>query len=96
MSVADDGAFAPAGLRTDYCGALRAADAGRTASVCGWLARRREHGEHLAFVDLRDHSGIVQCVVDGSVDLRSEYVVAVTGVVRRRPDGMANPNLPSG
>ena len=49
--------------RTDYCGTLRADDVGRTVTVCGWVARRREHGEHLAFVDLRDHTGIVQCVV---------------------------------
>src|SRR5581483_5679748 len=57
---------------------------------------RREHGEHLAFVDIRDHTGIVQCVVDGAHDLRSEYVVRVTGTVRTRPDGTANPNLPTG
>ena len=60
------------------------------------MARRREHGEHLAFVDLRDHSGILQCVVDGTADLRSEYVVAVTGTVRRRPEGMINDKLPTG
>jgi aspartyl-tRNA synthetase len=83
-------------LRTDYCGALRAGDATRTVSVCGWVARRREHGEHLAFVDVRDHTGIVQCVVDGAHDLRSEYVVCVTGTVRPRPDGTVNPNLPTG
>ncbi len=83
-------------LRTDYCGALRAADAARTVSVCGWVARRREHGEHLAFVDIRDHTGIVQCVVDGAHDLRSEYVVCVTGTVRPRPEGTVNPNLPTG
>ncbi|HMK09960.1 MAG TPA: aspartate--tRNA ligase [Acidimicrobiales bacterium] len=83
-------------LRTHYCGALRSADAGRTVSVCGWVARRREHGEHLAFVDLRDHTGLVQCVVDGAHDLRSEYVVCVTGRVRPRPEGTVNPNLPTG
>ncbi len=78
-------------MRTGLCGRLGLDDVGRPVRLCGWVARRREHGEHLAFVDLRDHSGIVQCVVDGSVDLRSEYVVAVTGVVRRRPDGMDEP-----
>ena len=83
-------------LRTDYCGALRADDAGRTVTICGWVDRHREHGEHLAFVDLRDHTGIVQCVVDGSVDLRSEYVLAVTGTVRTRPEGTANPSLATG
>ncbi len=83
-------------LRTDYCGELRAGDAGRTVSVCGWVARRREHGEHLAFVDVRDHTGLVQCVVDGAHDLRSEYVVRMTGTVRPRPEGTVNPNLPTG
>ena len=83
-------------LRTDYCGALRSSDAGRTVSVCGWVARRREHGEHLAFIDVRDHTGLVQCVVDGAHDLRSEYVVCVTGTVRARPEGTVNPNLPTG
>lgn len=83
-------------MRTDLCGMLRVTDIGRTVSVCGWVARRREHGEHLAFIDVRDRTGLVQCVVDGAHDLRSEYVVRVTGVVRQRPDGTANPNLPTG
>jgi aspartyl-tRNA synthetase len=82
--------------RTDYCGELRPADVGRVVSVCGWVARRREHGEHLAFVDVRDRSGLIQCVVDGASDLRSEYVVRITGTVRTRPEGTANPDLPSG
>ena len=83
-------------LRTDYCGSLRTADAGRRVSLCGWLARRREHGEHLAFVDLRDHTGLVQCVVDGAHDVRSEFVLRVTGTVRLRPEGTANPALSTG
>ncbi len=83
-------------MRTDRCGDLRAADAGREVALCGWVARRREHGEHLAFVDLRDASGVVQCVVDGASDLRSEYVVRVVGTVRVRPDGTANPELATG
>jgi aspartyl-tRNA synthetase len=83
-------------LRTDLAGDLRAADAGRQVALCGWVARRREHGEHLAFVDLRDRSGVVQCVVDGASDLRSEYVVRVTGTVRIRPEGTANPDLTTG
>ena len=83
-------------LRTDYCGSLRAADAGRRVSLCGWLARRREHGEHLAFVDLRDHTGLIQCVVDGAHDVRSEFVLRVTGTVRLRPEGTANPALSTG
>jgi aspartyl-tRNA synthetase len=87
---------APAGLRTSYCGTLRAADAGRPVSVCGWVARRREHGEHLAFIDLRDHTGLIQCVVDGAHDLRSEHVVRITGTVRLRPEGTVNPGLDTG
>jgi aspartyl-tRNA synthetase len=83
-------------MRTGLCGEVGVGDVGRQVRLCGWVARRREHGEHLAFVDLRDRSGIVQCVVDGTVPLRSEYVVAVTGVVRRRPAGMENPSLPTG
>ncbi len=83
-------------MRTDHCGTLRASDIGREVSVCGWVARRREHGEHLAFVDVRDHTGLVQCVVDGAADLRSEFVVRITGVVRQRPDGTTNVNLPTG
>ncbi len=83
-------------MRTDYCGELRATDVGREVAVCGWVARRREHGEHLAFIDVRDRTGLVQCVVDGAHDLRSEYVVRVLGTVRRRPEGTDNPNLPTG
>jgi aspartyl-tRNA synthetase len=60
------------------------------------VARRREHGEHLAFVDLRDHTGIIQCVVDGSTDVRSEYVVQITGTVRPRPEGTLNDALDTG
>jgi aspartyl-tRNA synthetase len=83
-------------MRTAYCGSLRAADAGKSVSVCGWVARRREHGEHLAFVDLRDHTGIIQCVVDGAHDLRPEQVLRITGVVRERPEGTVNPGLSTG
>lgn len=83
-------------MRTHLCGELRDAEIGSTVSLCGWVARRREHGEKLAFVDLRDYSGIVQCVVDNDVDVRSEYVIRVTGVVRARPEGTVNVNLPTG
>jgi aspartyl-tRNA synthetase len=86
----------PTSLRTHLCGVLRADDVGTTVTLCGWVSRRREHGEHLAFVDLRDHSGIMQCVVDGSVDVRSEWVIAVTGTVRHRPDGTVNPGIETG
>ncbi|MGH8988961.1 MAG: aspartate--tRNA ligase, partial [Acidimicrobiales bacterium] len=83
-------------MRTGLCGEVGPGDIGSHVRLCGWVARRREHGEHLAFVDLRDRSGIVQCVVDTAVELRSEYVVAVSGVVRRRPPGMDNPALATG
>ncbi len=83
-------------MRSDHCGTLRPADIGRRVALCGWVARRREHGEHLAFVDLRDHTGLVQCVVDGSADLRSEYVVRIVGTVRARLEGTQNANLATG
>jgi aspartyl-tRNA synthetase len=83
-------------MRTHRCGELRREHVGATVSVCGWVARRREHGEHLAFIDLRDHSGVVQCVVDGAHDLRSEYVLRITGTVRERPEGTVNPALATG
>ncbi len=78
------------------CGELTTADAGRRVQLCGWVARRRDHGEHLAFVDLRDHTGIVQCVVDGHVDVRSEWVLFVEGTVRARPEGTVNAELATG
>ncbi|MGP8065991.1 MAG: aspartate--tRNA ligase, partial [Acidimicrobiales bacterium] len=83
-------------MRTHYCGALREADIGAKVAVCGWVARRREHGEHLAFLDVRDHTGVVQCVVERAHAIRPEYVVRVTGTVRRRPEGTANPALSTG
>jgi aspartyl-tRNA synthetase len=83
-------------MRTHRCGDLGTDHVGQQVSVCGWVARRREHGEHLAFIDLRDHTGIVQCVVDGAADLRSEYVVRITGKVRPRPEGTVNEQLATG
>jgi aspartyl-tRNA synthetase len=84
------------GLRTDYCGDLGRNDVNREVSLCGWVARRREHGEHLAFIDLRDRTGIVQCVVDGAADLRNEFVVRITGTVTARSDDTINTDLPTG
>jgi len=83
-------------MRSGLCGRLGLDDVGRSVRLCGWVARRREHGEHLAFIDLRDHSGVVQCVVDRAVEVRGEDVVAVEGVVRQRPEGTANPRLATG
>ena len=86
----------PTSLRTHMCGDLRESDIGQRVSLCGWVGRRREHGEHLAFVDLRDHTGITQCVIDNGADVRSEYVVRITGVVRARPEGTVNDGLATG
>jgi aspartyl-tRNA synthetase len=83
-------------MRTHLCGEIEVSDVGRRVAVTGWVNRRREHSQHLAFVDLRDHSGIVQCVVDNSVDVRSEYVVRITGTVTERPEGTVNENLATG
>ena len=83
-------------MRTHLCGELRSDHIGQSISVCGWVGRRREHGEHLAFVDLRDHTGIIQCVINDDVDVRSEYVLRITGVVRKRPEGTVNVGLPTG
>ena len=83
-------------MRTHACGEISESLVGQEVTVCGWVAKRREHGEHLAFVDLRDHLGLVQCVVDGAADLRSEYVLSITGTVRLRPEGTINEKLGTG
>ncbi len=88
--------FEATSMRTLLCGSIDEGHVGAEISVCGWVAKRREHGEHLAFLDLRDHSGLVQAVVPGSLDVRSEYVVRVTGTVTRRPEGTVNDRLATG
>ncbi|GAB3047045.1 aspartate--tRNA ligase [Sediminivirga luteola] len=84
-------------LRSHEAGELRAGQAGTRVRLAGWVDRRRDHGG-VAFIDLRDSSGIVQVVVrDEDADaLRSETVVQVTGTVSRRPAGNENPQLPTG
>ncbi len=85
-------------IRTREAGSLRASDAGSTVTLAGWVARRRDHGG-VTFIDLRDGSGVVQVVVRESEavhDLRNEYCVTATGEVRERPEGNANPDLPTG
>ena len=84
-------------LRTRTAGSLRASDIGQVVTLTGWVDRRRDHGG-VAFIDLRDSSGIAQVVIREEVahDLRAEYVLAVTGEVSARPEGNANPNLPTG
>src|SRR5258706_192771 len=88
--------------RTHTCGALRSAHTGATVRISGWVHRRRDHGG-LVFIDLRDHYGITQCVIEPSspafkaVDaLRSEWVATVTGRVTARPGDTVNPDLPTG
>jgi aspartyl-tRNA synthetase len=85
-------------LRTHTAGSLRAEHTGQTVTLTGWVDRRRDHGG-VAFIDLRDASGIAQVVIrDEAVahGLRNEYVLQVTGEVGRRPEGNENPNLPTG
>ena len=85
-------------IRTHDAGALRAEHVGQTVTLAGWVAKRRDHGG-VAFLDLREASGVVQVVVrDEAVahSLRSEFCIKVTGQVSARPSGNANPNLPSG
>ena len=90
--------------RTVTCGQLRGADAGKTVVLNGWVHRDRNHGA-LHFINLRDRYGITQVVVDDDAspelqkaasELRMEYCIAVTGVVRRRPENMVNPDMATG
>lgn len=83
-------------MRDLLCGSVDERHVGERVSVCGWVAKRREHGEHLAFLDVRDRSGVVQVVVEGTVDVKSEYVVRVTGTVTPRPEGTVNDRLATG
>jgi len=89
--------------RSHTCGALRSDDAGASVTLAGWVHRRRDHGG-LIFIDIRDRSGLTQCVF-GPEDaaafaiaesLRPEWVVQVEGTVRPRPEGTVNPNLATG
>ncbi|HEX4927306.1 MAG TPA: aspartate--tRNA ligase [Burkholderiales bacterium] len=90
-------------MRTHYCGELSAALVDRSVTLCGWAHRRRDHGG-VIFIDLRDREGLAQVVFDPdrreafetAERLRNEYVLQVTGKVRRRPEGTANPELRSG
>jgi aspartyl-tRNA synthetase len=85
-------------IRTHDAGTLRREHSGQTVTLAGWVASRRDHGG-VAFIDLRDASGVVQVVVrddDLAHDLRNEWCIAVTGDVRDRAEGNVNPNLPTG
>jgi aspartyl-tRNA synthetase len=90
--------------KTHTCGEIRASHAGQTVTLAGWVHRRRDHGG-VVFIDLRDRYGLTQVVfnpdlsketLDLVADLRAEWVVQITGLVHPRPEGMANPNLPTG
>ncbi len=88
--------------KTHSCGELRPAQIGATVVLAGWVHRQRDHGG-ITFIDLRDRSGLVQIVADPTnpqvkiiQDARMEWVLQVTGVVRLRPAGAENPNLPTG
>jgi aspartyl-tRNA synthetase len=90
-------------MRTHYCGKLNAALLGKTVTLAGWAHRRRDHGG-VIFIDLRDREGLAQVVSDPdrkqtfavAEKIRNEYVLKVTGVVRKRPEGTVNPNIASG
>jgi aspartyl-tRNA synthetase len=90
-------------MRTHYCGRLTAALLGKTVTLAGWAHRRRDHGG-VIFIDLRDREGLAQVVSDPdrketfatAERIRNEFVLKVTGVVRRRPEGTINPNIASG
>ncbi len=84
-------------LRTRMAGSLRPEDIGSTVTLAGWVDRRRDHGG-IAFIDVRDSSGIAQATIREEVahELRNEYCIRVTGVVRERPEGNANPSLATG
>ena len=90
-------------MRTHYCGQVNTSHIGQTVTLCGWNHRRRDHGG-VIFIDLRDREGLAQIVCDPdrpemfriAEDVRNEYVLKVTGLVRRRPAGTENPNLPTG
>jgi len=90
-------------MRTHYCGLLNTDQLDQTVSICGWAHRRRDHGG-VIFIDLRDREGLAQVVCNPDVaemfkiaeSVRSEFVLRITGLVRRRPEGSANPNMVSG
>jgi aspartyl-tRNA synthetase len=90
-------------MRTHYCGHLNAEHVDQTVELCGWAHRRRDHGG-VIFIDLRDREGLVQVVYDPDIpdvfstaeQVRNEFVLRIRGLVRLRPEGTANPELPTG
>lgn len=90
-------------MRSHYCGELNEAHIGEEVTLCGWVHRRRDHGG-VIFLDLRDRDGLTQVVVDPDTaeafatadKSRSEYVLQIKGLVRARPEGTTNANMPTG
>ena len=82
-------------MRTHEAGTLREEHTGQTVTLTGWVARRRDHGG-VAFLDLRDRSGVVQAVLHGDLDFRVESCLQVVGTVQKRLPGKENPDLPTG
>lgn len=83
-------------MRTDYCGRLGRDDIGRRVTVCGWVENLRTHGDSLIFIDVRDRTGIIQCVAAPDVDMRPGSAVAVSGQVSLRPEGADNERMITG
>jgi len=87
-------------MRSHHAAAIGQAQIGERVTVAGWIQRRRDHGG-IAFLDIRDSSGLIQVVADPAIhpevgDLRMEFCVSVTGTVRARPEGTENPDMPTG
>jgi len=90
-------------MRTHACGGVNTAHLDETVTFCGWVHRRRDHGG-VIFIDLRDHTGLVQVVFDPdraeifglAEEVRNEFVLKIEGRVRNRPEGTINPDMPTG
>jgi len=90
-------------MRTHYCSAVNELSLDKQITVCGWVHNRRDHGG-VIFLDIRDRSGLLQVVYEPenkeifaiAEKLRSEFVVRVTGIVRKRPEGMINDKMETG
>ena len=90
-------------MRSHYCGEINESFVDQEVTLCGWVHHRRDHGG-VIFLDLRDRNGVAQVVYDPDTEeafaladkVRNEYVIQITGRVRLRPEGTANPEMPTG